>query len=625
MKNSLWIGLICLLLATTMVAQNQQVYKYKVNTNKVDNDELTVELKVPQLNQKELTFHLPKIIPGTYAIYDFGRFVQNFKAFDNKGNEMKVEHPDINSWKIADAKTLDKITYRIEDTWDTDKGNVIFEPAGTNIMAKEVFVFNNHGIFGYFNKYTQLPFEVEIDRPKSFFGGTTLERIGGDEDTDIFKASSYNFLVDNPILFAEPDTAMFKVGAADVLIQVYSPSQKVSAKALVADIQPILEAQRKYLGGKLPVNKYAFLIYLNAEGEMYLSGSAGALEHSYSSFYCLFEGEPSAIAQTVRDVAAHEFFHIVTPLSIHSEEIHYFDFINPKMSQHLWMYEGGTEYAAQHVQVKQGLMPIEQFLSVIGTKMTQASSLNENLSFTEMSKTCLDENKDQYMNVYLKGALINMCLDLKLRVLTNGDYGIQNLMQDLSKLYGIEKPFKDKKLFKDIVKITKQKELKNFFKKYVIGAEKLPIAELVKETGITYKEKGMVKELSPFGFDINGGVGFDPAKGLLKVLPGGIDAFGRDELGLQGGDLLYKWGGKELTMQSITGILTSYDATAAEGVELNITVLRKIDGEYQEKELSATLKKIPMEVNNAFIIDENPTEQQLKIRKSWLGDYISEE
>ncbi|MCP4441691.1 MAG: peptidase M61 [Aureispira sp.] len=623
MKNSLWISLVCLLMGSSLMAQ-EQVYKYKVDVNSVENDELTVELKVPQLNQKELTFHLPKMIPGTYAIYDFGRFVQNFRAYDASGNEMDVEHPDANSWVIADAKTLDRIVYRVEDTWDTDKGNVIFEPAGTNI-SEDVFVFNNHGIFGYFNKYAQLPFEIEVDRPKEFFGGTTLDRTGGDEDTDIFTAPSYNFLVDNPILFAKPDTVNFKVGRADVLIQVYSPSQKVSAKALVGDIQPILEAQRQYLGGKLPVDKYAFLIYLNAESDLYLSGSAGALEHSYSSFYCLFEGDPKAIAQTVRDVAAHEFFHIVTPLSIHSEEIHYFDFINPKMSQHLWMYEGGTEYAAQHVQVKQGLMPVEQFLGVIGSKMTQSAMLKDDLSFTEMSKTCLDENKDQYMNVYLKGALINMCLDLKLRILTDGAYGIQDLMQDLSKQYGIEKPFKDKKLFKDIVKITKQKELKKFFKSYVAGAEKLPIKELVKEAGITYKKKGMVKELSPFGFDVNAGISFHPGKQLLKVLPGGIDDFGRKELGLEGNDLLYKWNGQELTLQSVTGILTSYASAAGEGTELTITVLRKLDGKFVEKELSATLKKIPMEVPNAFSLDKDASAQQLKIRKAWLGDYITEE
>jgi predicted metalloprotease with PDZ domain len=41
----------------------------------------------------------------------------------------------------------------------------------------------------------------------------------------------------------------------------------------------------------------------------------------------------------------HEFFHIVTPLSIHSKEIQDFDY-NDKMSEHLWMYEGVTEYFA---------------------------------------------------------------------------------------------------------------------------------------------------------------------------------------------------------------------------------------------------------------------------------------
>jgi predicted metalloprotease with PDZ domain len=87
------------------------------------------------------------------------------------------------------------------------------------------------------------------------------------------------------------------------------------------------------LGGELPIDKYAFLFYFTDKPS--LSGASGALEHSYSSFYFLPEADTSAIAQEVRDVAAHEFFHIVTPLSIHSKEIGEFDFNNPKMSKHL--------------------------------------------------------------------------------------------------------------------------------------------------------------------------------------------------------------------------------------------------------------------------------------------------
>jgi len=617
--------LLVSLLSLATLQLSAQTYEYKVDLNNTANDQLTVELKVPTLKQKDLYFHLPAMVPGTYSVYNFGRFVSDFKAFDQEGKELSVEHPDANTWKIINAKTAAKITYKVEDTWDTNKSNVIFEPAGTNI-DKDVFVFNNHGIFGYFKKYEKLPYKIEVDRPKELFGGTAMKRIGGDVDTDIFETDSYNSLVDNPIMFCAADTAMFQVGEASILVHTYSPTGRVKSKDLTADIKPILEAQREYLGGKLPVDHYAFLIFLNKEGGLYLSGSAGALEHSYSSFYCLFEGDPAGISQTVRDVAAHEFFHIVTPLNIHSKEIHNFDFINPEMSKHLWLYEGGTEYAAQHVQVKQKLVPIEQFLAAMSQKMRQAEMFNESIPFTTMSETCLDENKSQYSNVYLKGALINMCLDMELRKLSKGNYGTQNLMNDLAKKYGIDKPFKDKCLFKEIGKVTGyKKEMKAFFASYVDGTTPLPIESLMKDFGIDYKAKGTITELSPFGFNINTGVTFNFAKKLIEIKGSGIDAFGKDILGLEGGDLLYKWQGQELTMQTLQSVLGQHQMAAKEGFDLSVTVLRKnAAGEYEEKELKGALRKVPVEVTHALFVNDKASAEQVKLRKAWLGEYLSE-
>jgi predicted metalloprotease with PDZ domain len=617
--------LLVSLLSLATLQLSAQTYEYKVDLNNTANDQLEIELKVPTLKQKNLYFHLPAMVPGTYSVYNFGRFVSDFKAFDQEGKELSVEHPDVNTWKIIDAKTAAKITYKIEDTWDTDKSNVIFEPAGTNI-DKDVFVFNNHGIFGYFQKYEKLPYRIEVDRPENLFGGTAMKRTGGDADTDIFETDSYNSLVDNPIMFSALDTAMFKVGDASILIHTYSPTGRVKSKDLTADIKPILEAQREYLGGKLPIDHYVFSLFLNKEGGLYLSGSAGALEHSYSSFYCLFEGDPAGISQTIRDVAAHEFFHIVTPLNIHSKEIHNFDFINPKMSEHLWLYEGGTEYAAQHVQVKQKLIPIQQFLSAMSQKMRQAEMFNEAISFTTMSKTCLDENKSQYSNVYLKGALINMCLDMELRKLSNGSYGTQNLMNDLAKKYGINKPFKDKCLFKEIGKISGyKKEMKHFFASYVAGTEPLPIKSLMKDFGIDYQAKGIITELSAFGFDINTGVTFNFEKKLIELKSSGIDAFGKDVLALEAGDLLYKWQGQELTMQTLQSVLGQHQMAAKEGLDLSITVLRKnAAGEFEEKELKGTLKKVPVEVTHALLVNDKASAEQVKLRKAWLGDYLSE-
>jgi len=243
-----------------------------------------------------------------------------------------------------------------------------------------------------------------------------------------------------------------------------------------------------------------------------------------------------------------------------------------------------------------------------------------------MSKTCLDENKSQYSNVYLKGALINMCLDMELRKLSNGSYGTQNLMTDLAQKYGINKAFKDKCLFKEIGKVTGyKKEMKAFFANYVAGTDPLPIEDLMKDFGVNYQAKGIITELSFFGFNINTGVTFNFEKKLIELKPSGIDPFGKDILGLEGGDLLYKWQGQELTMQTLQSVLGQHQMAAKEGVDLKITVLRKnAAGEYEEKELNGTLRKVPVEVTHALSVNDKASTEQAKLRKAWLGDYLSE-
>jgi hypothetical protein len=65
--------------------------------------------------------------------------------------------------------------------------------------------------------------------------------------------------------------------------------------------------------------------------------------------------------------------------------------------------------------------------------------------------------------------------------------------------------------------------------------------------------------------------------------------------------------------------------SAKEGLELSITVLRKNDaGECEEKELSGTLKKVPVEVTHALLVNDKASAEQVKLRKAWLGDYLSE-
>lgn len=464
-------------------AYGQDRYEYRVDLNTVENDQLQIHLTTPKVSETTVEFHMPKIVPGTYAISDFGRWVSDLTALDGSGNELPVKKLDKNRWQISNATKLTKITYSLDDTYD-GKLKRPFQPSGTNFEAGQNFLLNTHGTFGYLEGYQNLPFGVRITRPETFYGSTSLQRAGTEGTTDIFEAARYFELADNPIMYCEPDTASVMVGGAQVMVSVYSPNDRLAATDVRDEVVAVLEAHEQYLGGQLPVDRYAFIIYLTPKIVL----SFGALEHSYSSVYFLPEWLSSSASETLQDIAAHEFYHIVTPLNIHSEEIGDFNFIDPSMSQHLWLYEGVTEYAAHHAQVMAGLTDMDRFLDEMQGKISLSlRKYKDDLPFTEMSAAVLEKDKE-YGNVYQKGALIGFCLDIRLREWSNGRYGLQDLIADLSKEYGKEVSFQDDALFSKIEELTGP-PVRGFLETYVNGPSPLPLKESFEAIGVNYQEE----------------------------------------------------------------------------------------------------------------------------------------
>ena len=233
------------------------------------------------------------------------------------------------------------------------------------------------------------------------------------------------------------------------------------------------------------------------------NGSYGALEHAQSSFYYLPEDYINVMGPVIRDVSAHEFFHIQTPLNLHSEEIGRFDFQNPQMSKHLWLYEGLTEYAAQHMQLQGGLISLTEFLERMTEKYrTMHFSYDNTIPFTKLSKGVLNKYKEEYGNVYQKGALIGLCLDLYLRSETNGLYGTQQLIRDLSARFGSSTSFKDDELFRVIAETTKMKGINQFFANYVSGNKDLPLGQLLEKIGCELRSTDEKKDKVRFLDDL---------------------------------------------------------------------------------------------------------------------------
>ncbi len=307
--------LTVLLMAASFSIQAQDRYQYTVDLTKTVNDELTVSLLTPKVTTASIVFYMPKIVPGTYTNSDFGKFIHNVKAYSKAGKELPVKQtPDSNGWQIDKAKKLYKIEYQVEDTWDAAFKHGVYEMAGTNFEANKNFVFNTCGIFGYLDGLKKLPFELMVTKPEGFYASSGLVAKSSTSTQDVFVCDNADHLYDSPIMFCIPDTTILKVGTTDVLVSVYSPKKQITSKFVAENLKSLLNAAKNYMGGKLPVDKYAFLYYFNSE-QPTVQGQ-GAWEHSYSSFYSLPELPQASFIGQIMDVSSHEFFHIVTPLNI---------------------------------------------------------------------------------------------------------------------------------------------------------------------------------------------------------------------------------------------------------------------------------------------------------------------
>ena len=176
-------------------------------------------------------------------------------------------------------------------------------------------------------------------------------------------------------------------------------------------------------------------------------------------------------------------------------------------------------------------------------KILTADNFKDTVPFTDISKFTLDRYKDQYYNVYQKGALIGMCLDIKLRQLSEGKYGLQNLITDLSKKYGKSKAFEDDKLFDEITALT-YPEIGEFLKKYVGGSEKLPLKEIFDIVGVNYIEKFISPDVN-LGLESNA-VTITQGEGSPKLAISNVEALNAQGklLGFKEGDILLKINGE---------------------------------------------------------------------------------
>jgi len=236
--------------------------------------------------------------------------------------------------------------------------------------------------------------------------------------------------------------------------------------------------------------------------------------------------------------------------------------------------------------------------------------MNDAMSFTKMSENVLDKQyAPQYYNVYQKGALIGMCIDILMREESKGNRGILSLMKELSLKYGKNKPFVDDDLIAEITAMT-YPSVGEFLQTHVVGDTPINYNDFFAKAGLKMNQ-GRVKT----NYIQNDGVLIfapDMAAMTIPFSEAVKDNSFWAENGVLPGDVIKTVDGKALTLQNANEVLTEVFMWQP-GREVDV----RLDRKGKEIIVKTTLTQ-SYTTGSKLIVDPNATKAQNELREAWL-------
>lgn len=590
----------------------------------IPNETFRVHTVINETGAESLVFNFPIWGPGAYDIVNFGKYVKSLDAKQG-GRTLQVARIDSNSFRITGASGNGpiEIDYAVRDI-EKVPNSLWF--GLTDIESNFVFA-NTVAIFGYADGYKQLPCTAAFETPKGWEISVGLDKLEGAAARgrkNVYVARDYDELVDMPMQMGKFQKTEFTLQGKPHVITVTAPRKLTTAELNgLRDTTKMIVGWVSSIFGNLPYDRYIFqhyLVDLNAveQGDF----SFGALEHRNSSTYRMPLYNQATPAQVLAGVIAHEYWHLWSPKRIHVAELGPFDYQRPPHTNSLWFAEGLTEYYAQVILARHNMKDPEEggmLGKLVNGGMGQPSVFERTYrqpqpeSMASLSMRVAEAPLSEVVDVYAKGPVVVMLLDIAIRSQTNNRVTMDSVMRYFNNEYGkTGRTFGDD----DIITIMEKASgtsLQDFYQKYIKGTEPLPYDELLPKAGFKITENTEQKRKLGAQAQVSG----DGVK-IVGITPGG----NAEKMGLREGDEVVAViiQDNRVPMHDLLEKLAQFGATLTQMMEQSPTdgavlVVRR-DGKEQE----VPLKLVSQEVKVYSVeADSKATGTALAIRKDITG------
>ncbi len=567
--------------------------------------EVQIIVELPeQLKDKPVQFQMAKWSPGRYAVFDFAKNVQEFRA------NAPVTRVDGHTWSVApEGRTSITVSYKV---FSNDLSGTFSQ------LDNRHANYNGASIFMYVVDHKPDPVKLKINAPAGWriVNGRT-DRAGQTE----WQFPNWDIMIDTPTEIA-PDWTQddFIVDGKKYHVVVHSFGPEGGRRAaLVKDIEKIVRAQVA-MWGPPEFEVYTFLIHFAADDR-----SGDGMEHLTSTQIIQpgALGEPGAY-QRVLGTVSHEFFHVWNVKRLRPLELGPFDFTRPLATRGLWIAEGFTNYYGRLMLRRAGLWDDRAYLkgeaetikrieSAPGSRLMSAEESSLSAPFIDDAPHAQAVNlQNTAISYYPKGELIGMVMDLLVRGRTKGKASLDDIMRDMYEELYLKSPNSSYYLrgrgyqTEDLERVASRRagfDLSDFFKRHIRDVEMLPYDEAFAYVGLR-----LVKTQSDEPFDAGLTLEFEkPREVIIENVRNNSTA---ENAGLQTNDKIVSLAGREVTKDSWQRTLARFKP----GDSVPVTVKR-------DRRTIKTTLVLGQPDQFDYTIEEkaDATAEQRTLRAAWLS------
>ena len=549
---------------------------------------LRVGMTFDVTGQGPVLLSLPAWTPGAYEISNFARWVSNFGA-SSGGKALVWDKLDFDTWRVrADGAknvtvTFDYLADSLDNAIAWARGNFVF--------------FNGTNIFLYpEGRPADFRSTVAVKTDPSWLVTTGMKPAGA---ARTYTASNYHDLVDMPFFVGQYDVDSMQIANKTVRMASWPKGALQGAnRTTFWDHQKKMLPAMGAVFNDIPFDTYTTFIVFDSS-----SGGGSALEHSNSHVGIY---TPLLVESVLfPSITAHEMIHAWNVKRLRPADMVPYRYAAPQPTTWLWVSEGITDYYADVVLARAGVVDTTGFVILTQGKIDEVGATPPVALEDASLSTWIHPTDGTGYIYYQKGSLAGLLLDIMIRDASDNKKSLDDVFRDLYQSAYKQKwtGFTSEQWWAAVSRAAGGKSFEDFNAKYIDGREPFPYPTVLPLGGFrlqvdTIREPRL-------------GVSSAPDSGGVRVadVQAGSPA---EAAGIRSGDYLIQVGDIPVKDPSFGEQFRTRYARAA-GQNLPVKVRR--DGQNVDLQIAVRLAE---RMEQRLVIDPAASEKARRIRNGIL-------